>query len=226
MDNGNWTAEMEAAARAIETQTPRDIFNKEPYFEAGTHLVVIHSLTGYHTDDKGPSAKLVCEVVESTVPGLAGELRAKIWNLTRPAKFPTQPRDSDFFQQFLRAVVGRGSKEPTGDLFKMLMVHRVQENLLRGVLVKVIGVKSKKSDYVTCTFENVAQEKPDVARRRAILDSVGSLKAGGNAAPAPAAPPAPAPAPSLLAQIPGFDKPVAPPAPAAPAPAPDPKLPW
>jgi hypothetical protein len=114
----------------------------------------------------------------------------KIWNLTKPSKFPNQPTEADEFADFCRKLKGAPAGHPIGSDIRTLMKDRVRDQLARGTVIEANGVINKKGTYVRVYWNNVPQSGQDIAalRQRLELEGVpsttdGPQQGGGSYAP-------------------------------------------
>lgn len=190
-------------------------FERHPFIGEGDHKLVVISLEEFNHAQHGPSVRATFEVMESQTHQ-QGTRVVKLWNLTKPSKFPaTQENDSDRFADFCRKLKGAPKGHPIGNDIRVLMKERAAEQLARGMLIKARGANTAKQDkkpWVEVYWENIAQSPEQIASWRTRIENRNYTTPAPSPAVAPvlqtssAAPTPPAPSQGFLAQLPPEQK--------------------
>lgn len=171
----------------------KEVSHRDPFVPAGNHDLIVASIEPFMDQKWGPSVRASLEVEQST----AAQPRTfcvKIWNLTRPSKFPTQATDADEFVHFVCTLQGVKLGEHFNHCRALIKSAReggqLESQPARGARIKAFGtevgkVNERGQRYVKVQWQNVPQDLATIARTRAELDARRPLGA-------PAAPAAPA----------------------------------
>jgi hypothetical protein len=173
----------------------KDQQERDPFIQDGDHLLLVIAVEPFDSQEHGPSARVTFEVVESPVHPIGSRV-VRLFNYTKPPYKPGMLTDKDRLATFVRKAQGLNEGAQTGHIFKALLRDRVNEQLMRGILVKARGVgnvsqKEKKlaaaegrapKVYVDVFFNTVNQTEQDVMARRRQIDA---KIAGSAQAPAP-----------------------------------------
>lgn len=165
----------------------REVQQRDPFIEAGSHRLVVLELQKWDDQQKGPSVRVTFEYVASTDQRLVGTRGCKIWRLTKPAKFQSQTTDGEHFADFVRKAKNAPLGTPLGQEIRNLCESQqrggnAEANAMRGTLIDCVGSPNKKGDYVNLFFTAVAQGPQDIAAKRQQLDT----RLGGAPAQGPA----------------------------------------
>ncbi len=215
----NNTGAYDAALQRLDNT--KNVENRDPFFSEGENVVMLLELQPFVHLTHGPSVRATFEILESRTSAIGSRV-CKLWFLCKPSKFPSQPTDADRFADFVRKMSGKPDGTQVGQICAALLRDRVNEQLLRGMVIRGTGVQTSKNPakpFVDVQWGTVVQTQDEIRHRRAGIDAKFPVNAAPAAyvAPAPmaaytapvqAAPAAPAAAPAapgtLLSQIPGF----------------------
>lgn len=175
------TGEFDAAIQRLDNTKPVGPA-RDPFIGPLEHALVVLALEPYRTEKDGPCARVTFEVLESKTH-TPGSRVCKLWKLAKPSMWPNQATDADHFAEFVRKISGQGEGVQVGRQCAALIRDRVQENLLRGMVVRAYGTENAKKNYVNVAWISVAQTQDDIRARRAQLDAKSSN------APMPQTPP-------------------------------------
>ncbi len=155
----------------------RQITNRDPYIEEGKHRLVVESLEEF-AHETGPAVRGTFEVLASTRHPVGSKV-ATVWFLMKPAFKPGMTTDSDRFADFCTRLKGAPVGYPIGNDIRVLLKERAKEQLARGMVIDVEGVRKfaktltekNKDGFVVSQWSNVAQSPQDIASQRARLDA-------------------------------------------------------
>lgn len=146
-----------------------------PFINDGQHKLVLATLEEFQHRTDGKCARALLKVLESRGPNphQVGSFVVKIWKLNKPAKYDSQPSDSDLFADFCRKLKGAPVGHPIGNDIRILMRERPQDQLARGTIIDCTGVMNRKGNYVNIFWTSVPQDAASIAQMRARLEQEG-----------------------------------------------------
>lgn len=153
----------------------KPVNDREPLIglEQGTGIIL--ELTTFQHPEKGFSARARILVCESKGPEAhaPGSIVCALWFLERRPKFNSQTSDADRFADFVMKTCDCTDPQKVQQWGGALLVHRIGEQLLRGMFVKFEGrnvAKAGKPPYVVPSWMNVPQSPEQIAQTRAKID--------------------------------------------------------
>jgi hypothetical protein len=213
MGYGNNTAMYDDALNRLNNT--KDVDVRDPFIGEGDSKLLLLELVPFGHATHGPSAKAIFEVLESQAHK-PGTRVVKLWNLTKPSKFPNQANDADRFADFVRKMSGSPDGTQVGPICAALLRDRVADQLLRGMIIKATGIQTSKNPekpFVDVRWATIQQSQEQIREWRTKIEHNAVAAPGPGmpaAAPTPYVAPTPVPAtntsPTLLSQIPGFGK--------------------
>lgn len=173
MTYGNFqTGDFDAALHRLDNT--KQINEKDPFIDVGDHVLMLVELVPFNHTTHGPSARASFEIVTTNNPKcMVGTRCTKLWNITRPSKFPNQPTDADKFADFVRNLIGGQPGEQVGPKCRALIRDRVQDQLGRGMLIHARGVNTSKTDkpWVEVYWKFHAQSPDEIKARRVQIEA-------------------------------------------------------
>lgn len=171
-DNGGFqTGNFDAALDRLNGT--REQAERDPFIGEGEHVLLVLNMQPFNHSTHGPSVRLSCEVVQSACHTV-GTRVTKLWNITKPSKFPNQETDADRFTNFVRQLIGGTPGQPVGGTCRALIKDRVNDQLARGMLIHARGVNtSKKADkpWVEVYWKHFPQTQDEIKARRATVEA-------------------------------------------------------
>ena len=159
----------------------KPVNDREPLIGLEQGVGIILDLQTFPHPEKGFSVRariLVCESkgAEAHAPGT---VLGALWFLERRPKFQSQTSDADRFADFIMKVCECTDPAKVQQWGGALLVHRVNEQLLRGMYVKFEGrnvAKAGKPAYVVPSWTSVPQSPEQIAQTRAQVDATHPLQ--------------------------------------------------
>lgn len=156
----------------------RQIDNRDPYIEAGTHTLAVISLEEVDTQDKGKMVRGTFLVLESTSMR-PGTKASEVWFLQKPPPKTGMVTDSDRFADFACRLKGAPQGYPIGADIRVLLRDRAAEQLARGMVIRCVGIvkraKTTGKDYCVKNWSNVEQSPQQIAEMRQKIETTPGL---------------------------------------------------
>jgi hypothetical protein len=153
----------------------RQITNRDPYIEVGTHKLAVISLEEFQ-HDTGPAIRARFEVLESTAMR-PGTTCGAVWFLTKPAPKQGMVTDSDRFADFCMRLKGAPAGYPIGNDIRVLLKERANDQLARGMVITAVGInkvaKTTGKAFTVVHWNNVPQDNAQIAQMRMSIEQRG-----------------------------------------------------
>lgn len=160
----------------------RQISNRDPYIEEGTHTLAVITLEEFPSD-QGAAVRGSFLVLDSTTMRPGTKVGA-VWFLQKPAPKQGMVTDSDRFADFCCRLKGAPQGYPIGADIRVLLRDRGADQLARGMIIRAVGVKktakSTGKAFVVVHWSNLEQSPQQIAEMRQKIESQGLVEQRGN----------------------------------------------
>ncbi len=153
----------------------RQVNNRDPYIEEGQHTLAVISIEEFPSE-QGAAVRASFEVLESNSMR-PGTKCGTVWFLQKPTPKPGMISDSDRFADFCIRLKGAPAGHPIGADIRVLVKDRAADQLARGMVIRVLGVKKTAKttgkSFVVMNWSNVEQTPQQIAEMRQRIEAKG-----------------------------------------------------
>ncbi len=156
----------------------RQISNRDPYIEEGTHTLAVITLEEFPSD-QGQAVRGSFEVLESSTMRPGTKVGA-VWFLQKPAPKQGMVTDSDRFADFCCRLKGAPQGYAIGNDIRVLLRDRGAEQLARGMIIRAVGVKkiakTTGKAFVVVHWGHLEQTPQQIAEMRQRIEAKGLVE--------------------------------------------------
>lgn len=146
----------------------KQLTNRDPYIEPGTHTLAVVSLEEFR-HDTGQAVRGTFLVLDST--SMKPDTKcAEVWFLQKPAPKVGMTTDSDRFADFCTRLKGAPAGHPIGADIRVLLRDRANEQLARGMVIRCVAIIKKAQStgkpFNLKNWSNLEQTPQQIAEMR------------------------------------------------------------